>query len=95
MKDRALQALVNLVLLPLVELTSDPNSYGFRPHRDCKMAIAAARAQLKSIDVERARNSMKKRYNKKETEGSYLKTNQERWILDAEIKGFFDNIQHD
>lgn len=45
-RDRAMQALVNLVLYPLVELTSDPNSYGFRTHRDCKFAIAALRAQL-------------------------------------------------
>ncbi len=93
-KDRALQALINLVLLPLVELTSDPNSYGFRPLRDCKMAIAAARAQLKSIDIEKTNKSMKKRYNKKEIVGNYLKPNQDKWILDADIKGFFDNINH-
>lgn len=48
-KDRALQTLVYLVLLPLVELTSDKESYGFRPYRDCKMAISATRMQLKSL----------------------------------------------
>ena len=93
-KDRTLQALVNLVLLPLVELTGDPNSYGFRPLRDCKMAVAAVRTQLKSMDIEKAKKSMKKRYNKKEAVGSYHKPNQDKWILDADIKGFFDNINH-
>ena len=51
LKDRTLQMLINLVLLPLVELNADPNSYGFRPHRDCKMAIAAARTQLRTTEV--------------------------------------------
>lgn len=93
-KDRTLQALVNLVLLPLVELTSDPNSYGFRPYRDCKMAIAAARTQLKTMDVEKARKSLKRRYSKQDLMGAHFKPNQEKWILDADIKGFFDNINH-
>ena len=33
MSDRARQALWNLALQPVVEATSDPNSYGFRPYR--------------------------------------------------------------
>lgn len=57
-KDRALQCLVNLALLPLVEMNSDPNSYGFRPHRDCKMAIAAVRIQLKNSDIENMKKSI-------------------------------------
>lgn len=87
-KDRALQALINLVLLPLVELTSDPNSYGFRPYRDCKMAVAAVRNQLKTIDV-------LKRYKTNNPSANFLIPNQEKWILDADIKGFFDNINHE
>jgi RNA-directed DNA polymerase len=35
MSDRARQALWNLSLLPVIEATSDPNSYGFRPYRSC------------------------------------------------------------
>lgn len=93
-KDRTLQALVNLVFKPLVELTSDPNSYGFRPYRDCKMAVAAARIQLKTIDVGKARKAISKRYKKTEATGVYLLPNQEKWILDADIKGLFDNINH-
>ncbi|MVA59306.1 group II intron reverse transcriptase/maturase, partial [Agrobacterium vitis] len=33
MKDRAMQALHLLALLPVAETTADPNSYGFRPFR--------------------------------------------------------------
>jgi RNA-directed DNA polymerase len=33
MKDRAMQALYLLALLPVAETTADPNSYGFRPER--------------------------------------------------------------
>jgi RNA-directed DNA polymerase len=95
LKDRALQALVNLVLLPMVEMTSDPNSYGFRPYRDCKMAIAAVRNQLKTSDPVKIRSSINKRYTKTGNDAALLmRANQDKWILDADIKGFFDNINH-
>nr|YP_009517197.1 hypothetical protein C0991_000015 [Blastosporella zonata]AYE93078.1 hypothetical protein C0991_000015 [Blastosporella zonata] len=94
-RDKALQALINLVLLPLVEMTSDPNSYGFRPHRDCKMAIAAVRNQLKTTDLTKVRFSISKRFNKVGNQSAHLmRANQDKWILDADIKGFFDNINH-
>jgi RNA-directed DNA polymerase len=47
-EDRCLQALLKLVLEPIVELNSDPNSYGFRPLRGAKNAVAAIRTTLKS-----------------------------------------------
>lgn len=94
-KDRALQVLVNLVLIPLVELTSDPNSYGFRPYRDCKMAIAAVRNQLKTIDTQKAKRALDRRYKLTNQSGNFLIPNQDKWILDADIKGFFDNINHE
>lgn len=47
-QDRCLQALIKLILEPLVEMASDPNSYGFRPHRGAKNAIAAVRTTLQS-----------------------------------------------
>ena len=76
-KDRALQALVNLVLNPLVELKSDANSYGFRPYRDCKMAIAAVRAQLKTVDVDKAIKSISDRLET-ETVGAYQIPSQDK-----------------
>lgn len=39
MKDRAMQALYALALEPIVETTSDKNSYGFRPERSTADAI--------------------------------------------------------
>lgn len=47
-KDRCLQQLLNLVLAPIVEMYSDPNSFGFRPYRGAKNAIAAVRTDLQS-----------------------------------------------
>lgn len=70
-QDRCLQALLNLVLEPLVEMTSDKHSYGFRKHRSAKMALGALRVNLRSS-------------------GDYY----DKYALDADIKGFFDNISH-
>jgi len=44
--DRARQALWNLALLPYVEATSDPHSYGFRPYRGCWDANVQIRTLL-------------------------------------------------
>jgi RNA-directed DNA polymerase len=45
--DRVMQCLLNLILEPLVESTSDAHSYGFRRYRSMKHAIAQARLNLK------------------------------------------------
>lgn len=39
MKDRAMQALYLLSLMPVSETIADPHSYGFRPNRSCADAI--------------------------------------------------------
>ncbi len=39
MKDRAMQALYLLSLMPIAETKADPHSYGFRPNRSCADAI--------------------------------------------------------
>jgi RNA-directed DNA polymerase len=71
-QDRCLQALINLVLEPLVEMTSDRHSYGFRKYRSTKMALGALRVNLRSAE-------------------EYY----DKYALDADIKGFFDNISHE
>lgn len=68
-RDRCLQALINLVVEPLVEMKSDKHSYGFRKYRSAKMAIGALRVNLRSA-------------------GEFY----DKYALDADIKGFFDNI---
>jgi RNA-directed DNA polymerase len=71
-QDRCLQALINLILEPLVEMSSDRHSYGFRKYRSTKMALGALRVNLRSS-------------------GDYY----DKYALDADIKGFFDNISHE
>jgi Reverse transcriptase (RNA-dependent DNA polymerase) len=93
-KDRALQTLINLVLMPLVEATSDIDSYGFRPYRDCKMAVSAVRMQLKSLDLVTQEKYMKKRFGKTGL-AQDTQLNEDKWILDADIKCLFDNISHE
>jgi len=70
MLDRAMQALYLLALEPVVESTSDPRSYGFRPDR----ATTDAMVEL-----------------------FYLLARETApvWVLEGDIKGFFDNINHE
>ena len=68
-QDRALQARVKNALEPEWEAQFETNSYGFRPGRGCKDAIAAifcAASPGKKV-----------------------------WVLDADIEGAFDNINHE
>lgn len=71
-QDRCLQQLIALVFEPIVELGSDPNSYGYRKFRSAKNAIGTLRSVLRS-------NS-----------GA-----ENKYVFDCDIKGFFDNINHD
>jgi RNA-directed DNA polymerase len=69
MKDRAMQALYLLALLPVAETIADRNSYGFRPVRSTADAIVQCHMVLgRSFSAP--------------------------WVLEADIKGCFDNIDH-
>lgn len=70
MTDRATQALYLLALEPVIESTSDPNSYGFRPGRSTHDAMSQLFVSL----------------SQKASAG---------WVLEADIEGFFDHINHD
>lgn len=50
MKDRAMQALYLLALLPVAETTADKNSYGFRPGRSTADAIGQSFLALSKSD---------------------------------------------
>jgi retron-type reverse transcriptase len=43
-----------------VESKNDPHNYGFRPYRSAKNAIAALRANLKTIDSDKTLPLMSK-----------------------------------
>ena len=70
MLDRAMQALFLQALEPVVESTSDPKSYGFRPDR----STADAMVELFHLLAPQTAAV---------------------WILEGDIKGFFDNINHE
>ena len=69
MKDRAMQALYLMALIPIAESTADINSYGFRPKRCCADAIEQC------LNVFSGKHAA-------------------QWVLEADIKGCFDNISH-
>lgn len=66
-RDRVVQAAMVLVLEPIFEATFSPHSYGFRPGRSAKDALAAVNRHLASDKL---------------------------WVVDADLKGFFDSIPH-
>jgi len=70
MKDRAMQALYALALIPIAETLADANSYGFREKRSVADAIAQCFICL-------------------------AKKASPHWILEADIKACFDEIDHD
>jgi RNA-directed DNA polymerase len=70
MKDRAMQALYALALIPVAESLADANSYGFREKRSVADAIAQCFTCL-------------------------AKKVSPQWILEADIKACFDEIDHD
>jgi len=91
LQDRALQHLINLILEPLVEMTSEPHSFGFRPNRFAKQAISILRANLRTRDPKAIRTNT----SKSNTGNALFELLPERKvILDADIQGFFDNINH-
>jgi RNA-directed DNA polymerase len=66
-RDRVAQEVVRLLLSPLFERLFHEDSYGFRPDRNCHMALR------KILELHRL---------------GYTH------VLDADIKGFFDNLPH-
>jgi len=65
--DRIAQMVVKNHIEPELETTFHPDSYGYRPKRSAKQALAQARQRCWKHD----------------------------WVVDMDIKGFFDNIPHD
>ena len=65
--DRCAQMVVKLCLEPEIETLFHPDSYGYRPGKSAKDALATTRERCWRYD----------------------------WVLDLDIKGFFDNIDHD
>lgn len=87
--ERLLQELILLILEPLVELTSDENSYGNRKHRSAKNAIGSLRDNLTTQNLDFVNRTENR------TSSYTQKLNEEKWILNGHIKGLFENINND
>jgi RNA-directed DNA polymerase len=66
-RDRVAQEVVRLLLSPLFERLFHDDSYGFRPNRNCHMAVRQV------LELHQQGHTH---------------------VLDADIKGFFDNLPH-
>jgi len=84
-QDRALQHLINLILEPLVEMSSDLHSYGFRPYRFAKQAVAFLKAHLKTLNSDTIKTQTSSA-NKKNELFQLLPEN--KFIFDAISKAF-------
>ena len=80
-----------LVLEPLVECISDCNNFGFRKYKGPKVAAGVVRGLLKTINSKYIKFSFSRQHGKRIKIVKY----KEKWILDANIKGFFDNISYE
>jgi len=78
-RDRVAQAIVKRALESEWEAQFEANSICVGPGRSCHDAIAQCFARLKS--------------DYKTKTGKWVKS--DKWVLDADIKGFFDNINHE
>ena len=47
------------------------------------------------MDIRKARSALNRRHGVDTKGGNFLISNQDKWILDADIKGFFNNINHE
>jgi RNA-directed DNA polymerase len=65
--DRIAQMVVKMYLEPLIDHKFHPDSYGYRPNKSAKQAIAKTRERCW----------------------------QHEWVIDLDIKGFFDNMDHE
>lgn len=98
--DRSVHMLIKFVMEPIMEPLGDPSSFGFRPGRGCQMAISRV---AKLLAYNKQRKFPRQRdlaFGKKLLlDGGIKKDKQERfytdkYVIDADIKGCFDNISH-
>lgn len=66
--DKTVQLGIKRIMEAIWEPHFQPNSYGFRPNKNCHKALKAVHRMVMTKPV--------------------------NWIIDADIKGFFDNVDH-
>jgi RNA-directed DNA polymerase len=78
-KDRVVQGAVKTILEPIFEAQFWPVSYGFRPGRSTHGALEHIRLALQTRKREKDSRRLQMPYS---------------WIIEGDIKGCFDNINH-
>lgn len=86
---KILQQLLCFVLEPLVELTLDFNSFGFRKYRSAKMAVGFLRSCLKSFGRKKRHVKL---FSAKLRNNSWSILHESKWVLDVDIRGFFSKV---
>lgn len=114
LRDRTIQMLMKIVMESYLEPLGDPNSYGFRPGRNCYQAITALNNLLVhrhsnindegNLKLTKRNASVKSKSdldNYNLVNGTWTRETKKpvmfystKFILDADIKGCFDNIDH-
>lgn len=82
--DRIVQTLFVQILDPVMEPWSDIYSFGYRKGRNAHQAIGELSKILYITPLNKRSNRGNKRY-----------FNHQKYILSIDIKGFFDNVNHD
>ena len=78
-KDRTVQAAMKHILEPIFEAGFYPTSYGFRPGRSVRGALAHLKALLLPRGMKRWKTEEKPPF---------------QWAVEGDIKGCFDHIDH-
>jgi len=78
-KDRVIQAAMKQILEPIFEAGFYPTSYGFRPGRSVRGALAHLKALLPPRGMKRWKTAEKLPFP---------------WAIEGDIKGCFDHIDH-
>jgi group II intron reverse transcriptase/maturase len=78
-KDRVIQAAMKQILEPIFEAGFYPTSYGFRPGRSVRGALAHLKALLPPRGMKRWKTAAKLPFP---------------WAIEGDIKGCFDHIDH-
>jgi retron-type reverse transcriptase len=97
MKDRALQMLLKLTMEPYMEPLGDPHSFGFRPGRGCHQAVSTVANRTtwnRRKGMSRLRMKTFRAGTQSKISSATPKFFQTQHLLDAVIKGCFDNISH-
>jgi len=96
--DRAVQMLLKLVTEPIMEPQGNINSYGFRPGRGTHHVVARL---ANRVTYNRSRKGLRRRDKAFGSKliGTRMNPNASKffvnkYIIDADIKGYFDNISH-